>query len=146
VAQRGATTYYLLALPSSDQLSELIRDQQDKIAIAPGRFLSKEFVDAFQQKRDDAAFWLGVILLEQGDHRTAAQNFGPMTLDAYPDGPWSNAARFLLAQCYEAEGKNTEAIKLYEADKTPQRYGNRLRAERLKAQQGSATEKKKSSP
>ncbi len=144
IAQRGATAYYLLALPNSDQLNELIRDQQDKIAIAPGRFLTEEFVDAFQQKRDDAAFWLGVILLEQDDYQTAAQNFGPMTLDAYPNGPWTNAARFLLARSYEAEGKIAEAIKLYEADKTPQRYGNRLRAERLKAQQGSAGEKKAS--
>jgi tetratricopeptide (TPR) repeat protein len=142
VAQRGATAYYLLALPSSDQLNELIRDQQDKIEIARGRFLSKEFVDAFQQKRDDAAFWLGVILFEQGDFQTAAQNFGPMTLDAYPTGPWTNAARFLLARCYETEGKTAEAIKLYEADKSPQRYGNRLRAERLKAQQGASAEKK----
>ena len=142
VAQRGATAYYLLALPGSDQLNELIRDQQDKIEIARGRFLSKEFVDAFQQKRDDAAFWLGVILFEQGDYQTAAQNFGPMTLDAYPTGPWTNAARFLLGRCYEAEGKTAEAIKLYEADKSPQRYGNRLRAERLKAQQGVSAEKK----
>jgi Flp pilus assembly protein TadD len=102
--------------------------------IARGVHLTPELVDAFQTRRDDAAFWLGIISFEQGDYRTAADYFGPMTLDEYPDGPWTNAARYNLARAREATGELKEAIKLYEQDKSPQRYGNRLRAQRLKAQ------------
>jgi len=57
-----------------------------------------------------------------------------MMLEAYPDGPWTNAARYNLARVREATGELPEAIKLYEQDKSPQRYGNRLRAQRLKSQ------------
>ena len=89
-------------------------------------------VDAYQRLRDDAVFWLGLISFEQGAYQTAAQYFGPMTLEAYPNGPWTNGARYNLARSYEALGRLPEAVKLYEADHSPQRYGNRLRADRLK--------------
>jgi hypothetical protein len=132
VMQNGAKTYFLRALPTQDQLDEVARMVRNHVEIAPGRSLSLDFQAAYQQKRDDAAYWLGIVAFDQGDNSTAAQFFGPMTLDAYPDGPWTNGARFNLARCFEAEGKLPEAIKLFEADKSPQRYGNRLRASRLK--------------
>jgi Flp pilus assembly protein TadD len=110
------------------------RDLREGNEIARGVRLSPQIVDAFQMRRDDAAFWLGLISFEQGDYRTAAQYFGPMTLQAYPDGPWTNAARYNLARVHEANDELPEAIKLYEQDKSPQRYGNRLRAQRLKSQ------------
>jgi tetratricopeptide (TPR) repeat protein len=132
IMENGAKYYYLRALPTQDQLDEIDRMVRNHVEIAPGRSLSDEFENAFQRKRDDAAYWLGIIAFEQGDYSTAAQFFGPMTLDPYPDGPWTNGARYNLARCDEAQGKLPEAIKLYEADKSPQRYGNRLRAARLK--------------
>jgi tetratricopeptide (TPR) repeat protein len=132
VMENGAKYYYLRALPTQEQINDINHMVRDHIAIVPGRYFTPEFAQSFQQKRDDAAYWLGIIALEQGDYATAAQYFGPMTLDAYPDGPWSNGARFNLARCDEAQGKSAEAIKLYEADKSPQRYGNRLRAAWLK--------------
>jgi hypothetical protein len=133
-AERGAKFYYLHTLPSDEQLSAMKRDLREGNEIARGVRLTPQIVDAFQMRRDDAAFWLGVISFEQGDYRTAAQYFGPMTLEAYPDGPWANAARYNLARAREATGELPEAIKLYEQDKSPQRYGNRLRAQRLKSQ------------
>jgi tetratricopeptide (TPR) repeat protein len=130
--ENGAKYYYLRALPTQDQLDEIARLVRNHVEITPGRSLSNEFLTAFQRKRDDAAYWLGIVAFAEGDLTTAAQFFGLMTLDAYPNGPWTNGARYNLARCYETQGKLPEAIKLYEADKSPQRYGNRLRAARLK--------------
>ena len=96
--------------------------------------LTKEDLAAHQQHRDDAAYWLGLILLEQQAYDTAKQYFGKMTLEADADNAWTNGARYNLARCYEALGQFPEAIKLYEADRSPQRNGNYLRAARLKRQ------------
>ncbi len=133
IVERGAKFYYLEAIPTQEQLANISLMQREGREIIPGRVLTKEFVDAYQRMRDDAAFWLGLISFEQGAYQTAAQYFGPMTLDAYPNGPWTNGARYNLARCYEALGRLPEAIELYEADKSPQRYGDRLRADRLKS-------------
>jgi Flp pilus assembly protein TadD len=110
------------------------RDLREGNEIARGVRLTPQLVDAFQMRRDDAAFWMGLISFEQGDFSTAEQYFRQMTLEPYPDGPWTNAARYNLARVREATGELPEAIKLYEQDKSPQRYGNRLRAQRLKSQ------------
>jgi hypothetical protein len=46
---------------------------------------------------------------------------------------WGGAARFALAQLYEALGQPERAAALYAADDSPQRHGNRLRARWLSA-------------
>jgi len=146
VMENGAKYYYLRAIPTQDQSDEIARLVRNHVEIAPGRSLSPEFLNAFQRRRDDAAYWLGIVAFEQGDLSTAAQFFGPMTLDAFPDGPWTNGARYNLARCYEAQGKLPEAIKLYEADRSPQRYGNRLRAFRLKENSAAKNDSNSKSP
>jgi hypothetical protein len=137
--ERGAKYYLLRALPNREQLQEYARMQRQGEVFAPGQPVTKEFVDGYQTVRDDAAYWLGIIWLELGANQSAAQYLGAMTLDASPDGPWTNGARFNLARAYEAMGKTEQAIKLYEADRSPQRYGSRLRAERLKAASAKTT-------
>ncbi len=88
--------YYLRAIPTQEQTDEIARLVRNHVEIAPGRSLSPEFLTAFQRRRDDAAYWLGIVAFEEGDLTTAAQFFGPMTLDAYPDGPWTNGAQYNL--------------------------------------------------
>jgi hypothetical protein len=124
--EHGAKYYYLRALPRQERLEELARMQRK------GE-VTQESLDVYQALRDDAAYWLGIVWLDLGAYKTATQYFGPLTLEASPNGPWSNGARYNLAQAYELLGQNDEAIKLYEADRSPQRYGSRLKAERLKA-------------
>ena len=111
-----------------DEIRRLVESHSD----VSGRVLTKEDLDAHQQHRDDAAYWLGLILLEQQTYESAKQYFGKMTLEAAADNAWTNGARYNLARCYEALGQYPEAIKLYEADHSPQRNGNYLRAARLK--------------
>ena len=130
----AAKFFYLRAIPTQEQLAQVAQMARDHREIVPGRIVSKEFSDGYQRMRDDAVFWLGAVSHDQGAYQTAIQYFGPMTLEAYPDGPWTNAARYNLARCYEARlGKYPEAIKLYQSDKSPQRrFGNQLRALALK--------------
>jgi tetratricopeptide (TPR) repeat protein len=132
LAERGAKFFYLRAIPTQEQLAQVAQMARDRREIVPGRIVTKEFSDGYQRMRDDAVFWLGTVSFQQGAYQTAIQYFGPMTLEAYPDGPWTSAARYNLARCYEALGKYPEAIKLYQADKSPQRFGNQLRALELK--------------
>ena len=131
-------------MPQNEQLDDVASAQRQGREIAPGRTLSKDFVDAFQQVRSDAAYWLGLVFMEQKKFDSAMFYFDKMTLAANPDGPWSNGARYNLARTYEATGNLPEAIKLYQGDKSPQRYGNKLRAERLKRQTAEKSAEKKS--
>jgi tetratricopeptide (TPR) repeat protein len=134
IVERGAKYYLVRSIITQAKLDEIRRLVESHSDVS-GRVLTKEDLDAHQQHRDDAAYWLGLILLEQQTNETyesAKQYFGKMTLEATADNAWTNGARYNLARCYEALGQFPEAIKLYEADRSPQRYGNYLRAARLK--------------
>lgn len=88
----------------------------------------------FDHTRQDASYWLGVVAFERERYAAAVEHLRKRTLEASPDGPWTAGARYNLARCYEQLGRVPEAIELYEADQSPQRHGNLLRARRLKAQ------------
>jgi tetratricopeptide (TPR) repeat protein len=134
IVERGAKYYYSRAMPPKQELDELNRMLRDGFQWSPGRPLTAEVVLATQQMRDSAVYWLGMIWFDRGGYEMAVEFLGQMTLQSGPENIWTNNARFNLARCYEELGKLPEAIALYEADRSPQRYGNRLRAERLKRQ------------
>ena len=79
-----------------------------------------------------ASYWVGLLLFDQGKYDLAEGWLGDPRLAAEAGGYWAHGTRYNLARTYQAEGKNAEAIKLYEADDSPQRDGNRLRARWLK--------------
>jgi hypothetical protein len=82
----------------------------------------------FAQAKEDAAYWLGVLALAEGDAPTAIDYLSRMTLDAAPDSRWADAARTNLAQALIASGRPDEAIPVLTADLSPQRFGSRLLA------------------
>jgi hypothetical protein len=155
ITQRGAKHYYLLAMLSQADLKLLAplvkqaaemqgqgRPFDEALLLAVERkegwtpdLVSQyrfEWAASEQRKRDDAVYWMGLLCAQQGDDKTAVQYLGPMLLEDSAEDPWTSGAQFNLAQCYERLGKTEEAIRLYQADRSPQRYGNRLRAEWLK--------------
>ena len=91
--------------------------------------------------KQDASFWLGLITYEQQDYAAAIDWFAKRTLEATPNGRWTNGATYNLARAYEATGQLDRAIALYEADKSPQSHGNKLRARRLTEQETKSTAK-----
>lgn len=82
--------------------------------------------------KQDASFWLGLVAFERGRYPAAIEHLKKRTLEASPNGPWTAGANYNLARSYEALQRLPEAIALYEADQSPQRHGNLLRAKKLK--------------
>ena len=133
LVERGAKYFFIRSIDTKDELDrfqQLAESHSDVL----GRPITKGEVDARQHKNENAAYWLGIILFEQQSFDRAKQYF-EMTLRAAGANPWTNGARYNLARCYEALGQFPKAIELYEADRSPQRNGNYLRAARLKEKQ-----------
>jgi tetratricopeptide (TPR) repeat protein len=92
----------------------------------------------YEDAKQAASFWLGIICYEEGDYPVAIDYFSKRTLEAAPDGVWTPAAQYNLGRAYEATGQLDKAIELYEDDDSPQRQGNLLRARRLKTRLAAA--------
>jgi TolA-binding protein len=85
----------------------------------------------YEQMKEDATYWLGLLTLAEGDYETAIDYLGRMTLEAAPDGRWAAAARLNLAEAQAAAGATEAAVALLNEDRSPQRFGSRLRAEQV---------------
>ena len=83
--------------------------------------------------KSDASYWLGLLSYDLGRYKVAKDWLARRTLAANPDGPWTSGARYNLARTHEALGDLPAAIELLEADESPQRHGNLLRARWLKS-------------
>jgi len=106
-----------------------VRPPESKLKqLAPTRQL------VYRRAKGDASYWLGLLSYDRGKYEVAADWLEKRTLKATPKGPWTAGAQYNLARTYEVLGKLAEAIELLEADDSPQRYGNLLRARRLQGQ------------
>ncbi len=90
--------------------------------------------ETYRTAKLNASYWLGLLRYDQGSYSVAVDWLLRRTLEASPAGPWSAGARYNLARTYEALGELKKAIALLEADTSPQRPGNRLRARMLQQQ------------
>jgi hypothetical protein len=81
----------------------------------------------------DATYWVGLLLFSDGKYDVAEHWLARPELQA-AGSRWKFGTRYNLARTFEAQGKTEEAIALLEADASPQRHGNLLRAKRLKSQ------------
>jgi len=143
----GAKKYYLSCRPSKQQIaatknspefkqiaqaieSRFKPEATERLALAKAKVLASMIAIRTHIKQS-ASYWLGLVFSEQGEHSAAIDYFADRTLKASPAGPWTAGATYNLARSYEALGQFDEAIKLYNADVSPQRHGNRVRAKRL---------------
>ncbi len=117
--QNAVKDYFNTRLPEDQLADERIPDGLRQILT-----LSKQH----------ATHWLGLISYDLGKHQ-AAQSYFSMTLEKWPDGPWTGGARFNLARVHEATGEPEKAIELYLTDISAQLHGNRLRGRWLKEKQ-----------
>ena len=119
----GAKVSYLAARPGRQAIAETLT------------MVPPEQVDGvkrlFEQMKEDATYWLGVLMLSEGEDATAVDYLGRMTLEAAPDSRWTDAARVNLARALAGLGRTEEAVKLLREDASPQRFGSRLLAEEL---------------
>ncbi len=121
----GAKAAYLAARPTTAAInaavSQLPPEQADRVK------------RLYLQMKQDATYWLGVLTLAEGDTEAAVDYLDRLTLQAAPDSPWTDSARINLAAAYLELGRTAEAAAFLEADTSPQRFGSRIRADRLGA-------------
>ena len=122
----GAKASYLAARPGRQSIAAAVAAAPPQQADGVRRL--------FEQMKEDATYWLGVLTLAEGENATAADYLGRMTLEAAPDSRWTDAARVNLAEALLGLGRTPEAVELLRADASPQRFGSRLRADRLEAE------------
>ena len=119
----GAKVSYLAARPGRQAIADTLK------AVPPEQ--AEGVKRLFEQMKEDATYWLGVLTLAEGENATAADYLGRMTLEAAPDSRWTDAARVNLARALAGLGRTEEAVKLLREDASPQRFGSRLLAEDL---------------
>lgn len=115
----GAVHYYQEARPPQEVLS--------LPSIHP---LEKLF---FQQSKQDASYWSGLIAYQRGSYDAATDFFFNRSLRAAPNSPWTSGALYNLARTCEARGDTAGAILQYESNVTSPGYlGDLLRAKWLR--------------
>jgi len=119
-----------------DDHRQAVKFYTDKQVRPPDRVIA-EVSSATKQRiysaaKANASYWVGLLLFDDGKFAAAEDWFRQPQLAAGKDEPWASGTRYNLARTYESQGKTKEAIKLYEQDDSPQRFGNRLRARALK--------------
>ena len=123
----GAKAVYLLARPGNQQIAEALVGLQPPQADAIKRL--------YEQMKEDSTYWLGLLTLNEGEAETAVDYLERMTLQAHPEGPWTDAARNNLARAKLALGERAEGVKILREDTSPQRFGSRLRADQWEKNQ-----------
>ncbi len=121
----GAKMAYLAARPGNAVIAEMLR------GLPPPQ--AEQVKRMYDELKGDATYWLGVLTLGEKEYETAVDYLDRMTLQANPDGVWSDAARANLARARLALGERDEAARLLREDASPQRFGSRLLADRLSA-------------
>ena len=114
------------------QATRLYQDPLVRPSEATLRELDPSKQAIYRMSKADASYWLGLLSYDASKYDVAAEWLGKRSLLAMPEGPWTAGARYNLARTYEALGEPDKAIELLEADDSPQRLGNLLRARRLR--------------
>ncbi len=134
------------ALPTNEeQLRTLM--QIEELPANPQ--LRAEIAAAMQQSlrsvKEMASYWLGLLAFEKGQYKVAADFFEKRTIQAFPDGTFTNGARYNLGRTYErwgiGDGESPadleliqKAVAAYESVDDPDiRPACQIRADRLQS-------------
>ena len=143
--------------PRRKGLDEVINSHRDAVRLytdprvrPPQRILNKQTspdkIAIYNVAKQNASYWLGLLSYDDGRYDTALDWLARRTLEDYPDGPWTNGARYNLARAYEALGRFEDAIELLKQDDSPGRHGSLLRARQLVRKAEAAKTKSESEP
>jgi hypothetical protein len=122
----GAKAAYMAARPSRRAMAEAVRSLPEPQAAA----ITKRLV----RVKEDATYWLGLVMLAEGQDEAAVDYLARMTLESSPDSRWTDAARINLATALIDLDRPAEAAVFLRQDGSPQRFGSRLLAQRLEAE------------
>ena len=97
-----------------------------------------EITNRLVRMKEDATYWLGLVMIAEGANEAAVDYLGRMILENAPDSRWVDAARINLATAMLGLGRRDEAVTLLREDRSPQRFGSRLEAARIEAERPAA--------
>ncbi|HMC12080.1 MAG TPA: tetratricopeptide repeat protein [Pirellulaceae bacterium] len=140
----GARSLYLQCRQPDRQIEALLTNESYRKSIGleqalpsdPGqRQAQLDFITSIaREEKSYATFGLGMTYYESGKYE-AATEWLTRTVEVSPASPWTPAARYNLARCYEHLGRIDLARQWLESDHdSPQRHGNLLRAKMLAQQ------------
>lgn len=121
----GAKAAYLAARVSKREMTNLLAAVPEAQAAA--------ITNRLVRMKEDATYWLGLLMLAEGEDEAAIDYLRRLTLEASPDSRWTDAARVNLAGAVARRGGAQEAVALLRADGSPQRFGSQLLADRIEA-------------
>lgn len=124
--ENNAVTLFFTAMPTDEMIQKNIADASSQALVT--------------RSKQNATYWMGLLQVGRGKPTDAIQYFQRLTLDQWPDGPWTSGARYNLARVYEETGDPAKAAALYAADVSPQFHGNRLRGRWLAEKQATPAE------
>ena len=142
--------------PRRKGLDEVVDSHRDAVRLytdprvrPPQRILNKQTspdkIAIYNRAKQNASYWLGLLSYDDGRYDTSADWLARRTLEDYPEGPWTNGARYNLARAYEAMGRFEDAIELLQQDDSASRHGSLLRARQLVQKAEAAASDKTSS-
>ena len=115
LGEEGAAQYYQAARPPE----RLIDSGQ----------LSPEQQMMYTVAKLHAAYWLGLIAVQQGNRKSAEDYLINRTAMVLPDQPWQSGVLYALGRLNERLGDYSQAITAYRSEfKLPNRFGNLVRA------------------
>ena len=142
----GARAFYMQCRPSDAAIRRLldtptVREQSGLVGSPEDLRRREEAAQLATRVKQDASYWLGLIAFDAGQYEVAINDFQKRSLDAHPDGPRTQGARYNLARALERLGRRENdpsrlraAIEAYrQSADSPQHHGNLLRARRVEA-------------
>jgi tetratricopeptide (TPR) repeat protein len=140
----GARTYYMQARTPDDVRESVYISPEFRQRIGfnqplPEDEKQKQVVletinTMMTRSKQHASYWLALVHYEAGNYDAAIEWLDERTIKSPLPSPWLPGARYNLARAYEALGQKEKAIAILQADDSPQRHGNLLRAARLAKQ------------
>jgi hypothetical protein len=125
----GAKAAYMAARPSRRTMAAAVASLPEPQATA--------ITNQLLRVKEDATYWLGVLMLAEKHYAAAQDYLGRMMLDESPDSRWTDAARINLAEALVGLERTQEAVVFLREDGSPQRFGSRLLAKKLLERVGS---------
>ncbi|GAB6165558.1 hypothetical protein JCM19992_15580 [Thermostilla marina] len=116
--EEGAASFFQRARLSERQMSAM--------------HLRPEEYALFQQMKVTAAYWLGLIAMEQGNFDSAVEIFQRHTLAEQEGIEWQSGVLFHLGRITQLQRNYPQAVALYQQDTfLPSRFGSLLRASKI---------------
>jgi hypothetical protein len=111
----GAKQYYRQSRPSDQQLARFEETSPEIVAI-------------LRRAKLNASYWLGLMMFDEGHAEVSLDYLRNRCGNSSESKPWAGGILYNTARALERLGREQEARALYEADRSPQRHGNHLRA------------------